>query len=117
MNIFTRIRDYMNNKKKYKGLTLMQTCMRKGKGIIRRMSDEEIIESLEDKYNYELSVFVDDLEITKIRVSNNTTKYNAYISAMGHQSVSSHLCKDGRKRAEIIDFIPGACLKLYSCPL
>jgi len=81
------------------------------------MSEEEIIKSLEDEYNYELSVIIDDFEVTKIRVSNYTTKHNAYISAMGHQSVSSYLRKDGRKRAEIIDFIPGACLKLYSCPL
>ena len=117
MNIFTRIKNYLNIKRKYKGYTLMQDCMRKGKGIIRRMNDNEIIESLDDKYNYELSVFIDDFEVTKIRVSNNTTKHNAYMSALSQKSVNRYLHKDGYKYAKITDFVPGSCLKLSTCPL
>ena len=115
MNIFTKIKNWVNIKRKYKGFLLMEDCMRKGKGIIRRMNDKEILESLEDKYNYELSVFIDDLEITKIKISNHAIKYTAFLSAMSQQPVIDYISRNGIYRnTEIVDFVPGLCLKLVT---
>lgn len=115
MNIFSKIKNWVNIKRKYRGFTLMEDCMRKGKGIMRRMNDREILESLEDKYNYELSILIDELEVTKIKISNNAIKYTAFLAAMSQRSVIDYVHRDGIYRnIEIIDFVPGSHLKLVT---